>query len=312
MLKTRKIISRVCLVLSLFAVFYGTVFAAPEDEPLLLLESYSIVSGDIIDDEMFTLEYTLVNTSQSNTLSNIVMSFSGDYDVFIPEDGKPNTQYIGSVSAGGTYTGYLTLKADSEAQEGYYSLVFRLNYHSETQFNLSTTSKIYLYVNNRNEISISKIELTDGCYINQNVTISAYYENFGTKEIKNIVLNVSGDILENQKALNVGDIAAKKTTFIDHQIQFTSLGVQEITIWFTYEDESGIKYETEHYNKNILVTQQEEVTYQPDAEGQKIDDQGVFVSITENIVLISAALGIVVIVAVVLLLRRRKKKKRTY
>lgn len=96
--------------------------------PKIIVSSYSIGADKVYIGNKFEMTFTLQNTSADVALTNVMLSFSSQANAYAPVTGASNQMYIGDITAGGSYTGKINLKANNALESGIYTLNFGLQY----------------------------------------------------------------------------------------------------------------------------------------------------------------------------------------
>jgi len=243
-----KIIFTLCATVMLSAMFPVPAAAA---SPRLLMTGYRIeaaADGGAVDAGDFILYYTLSNPS-AVTVTDAVVSFdqrnTASMPVILPIPGSPNTEYVGSVPAGGEYKGSLALYVPRQSESGICRLDFTLSYSTADSSALfSSAFSIYVNIENAVEISVKNAELSNEAASGGRKRLLLEYENPGMRDYKNLTLYIDGNVVEQQKVQMLPILKAGKSNSIEYYIQFTETGEQGISVHIAYDDDDGNSYKT--------------------------------------------------------------------
>lgn len=211
--------------------------------PRLFVESYSIGSNKVFGGDEFELTYTLVN-SGSTGVKNLLLTLSSDTNAYTAKTGVSNQIYIGDIPGNGSYTGKITLLANSTLKTGTYNINFDLQYESVINTPYTSDSIISIAMDQEQVLSIGSIVLPETVLVNTKALLNVSYQNPGTTDIKNLVMNLTGNIPEDEKTVTIGNLKAGTSGNVDQYITPKSTGPQSIEVSFTFEDSSGNAYTT--------------------------------------------------------------------
>lgn len=211
--------------------------------PQVVVSSYDIGADQVLGGDAFEMTLVLKNTS-ADTATNVLLSFASDVNAFIAAPGFPNQLYIGSIAPGESYTGKISLKANSTIESGTYSLNIGLQYQDTYSIAHASATQISLQLEQKQKLSISSIKLPDTIVMSSKALLNVGYENPGESDIKNLVMNLSGNIPANEKTVAIGTVKAGSSGNVDQFITLQKTGSQELGVSFTFEDSEGNSYST--------------------------------------------------------------------
>lgn len=211
--------------------------------PQVIVASYDIGADQVFGGDEFEMTLTLKNTS-SDIATNILLSFMSDANAFIAVPGLPNQLYIGNIAAGESYNGKISLKANDSIISGTYNLNLGLQYQDVYSNAYASATNVSIQLEQKQNLSINSISISDTCVLGSKTLLSANYENPGSSDIKNLIANLSGDILETEKTVLIGTVKAGNSGFIEQSVTPQSAGQKKIEVSFTFEDAAGNSYTT--------------------------------------------------------------------
>ncbi len=224
--------------------------------PRIYVGSYSIGADKVFGGDEFELTYTLLN-SGATTVKNILLTMSSDSNAYTVKTGVSNQFYIGEMAASGSYTGKITLRANNTLKSGTYNISFAIQYESMINTPYTTAALINIPMEQEQVLSIGHIKVPDAVVVGNKTLLNVSYENPGTTNIKNLVMQLSGDIPDNEKTTLIGTVKAGSTGNIDQYITPQITGSREIQISFSFEDADGNSYTTatRSVTLNVLTNQ---------------------------------------------------------
>ena len=245
----RKILTAyIVIIAALLPALTISVGAADADNPRLVMLSYALNEGEseTVVPGMFTLNYTLLNTS-SFDLVNTILTYDQKSESIIPVPGRANVEYIGRIGAGREFGGAVELYVPKDIPSGQRRLDIVLSYNvadPSVRSQLSSTISIYINISNNPELNIKRVELSDETSGGNRRTLYIEYENPGTIGFKNLQLFIEGNIDEQQKISSPPILNAGRSSSVEYSVQFTRRGIQDIYVYMTYEDDVGNSYQT--------------------------------------------------------------------
>lgn len=268
-------IAVISLILSVLVI---PASAADTSSLRVMMTAYSIdgSSSGVASTGEFTLNYTLENMSATG-ITNAAVSYDQKNMYILPVPGSPNNAFIGSIPAGGEYSGSLELYVPKTAQAGICRLDIYLTYNSSSpdiNAPISNTFAIYIDIDNSMELEFKKIELFGESAAGEKNRLLIEYENPGLTDFKDMRLVIDGNIAEEQKSQILPILKAGRSNSIEYYLQFTETGEQEISIYITYSDDNGSSFSTPLTKRSAVIHEAEIAASDPAAE----DEAGGFVS----------------------------------
>jgi hypothetical protein len=188
-----------------------------------------------------------------------------------------------------------------------------LQYQDDYRNLYATSADITLPIEQKQKLSMSIISADETCVLGSRSLLSIAYENPGMSDIKNLVLNLEGDIAEVEKTVEIGTVKAGVSSFIDHYITPRRAGRQDIEVTMSFEDDEGNTYKTETKTVSIMVNEPAKTPVEtpqvtPDSTGESDSVNGAtFNSLWVYIIVAGVLLAVAAIVIGVVVAMKRKK-----
>lgn len=296
----KKLVNKLLLLCFMVIAAVGmkpaTVHATGEENPRVIVEEYSISEDEIIPGQEFELTLKLRNTSQFYDIYNVVVSLNDTSDTIYPVYGTSNQCYIDRIYARNNTQVTLKFKAAEDVKLSVIPLIVRVtyndNYFIEKQLN---EAELFLPVRLAGDLNVVSSSVPSDVSVGAKARVSVTYENTGSQNLYNIMLNVTtydGEMKETSTNLYNLSGGAKKTAEV--YLDCNNVGNIPISFYFVYEDENGEKYETSTVSKNIKVV---EATNANDKESVTIVGGGVsvltFVLLAAIVVVAIGILGVI-------------------
>ena len=217
----------------------------PLDNAVPVIYKYEVGgNGYIIPGEAFTLKFTIYNPGVVSKISNVIVDISQSDSLVYPMYGSTNSVFIGYLSALSYSEGEITLIASKDINEKEIPLSINVtytdNYSTSNQLRLVAT----LPVSSSGKLSLSSVDVPSTMYVGNNNRLSISYRNSGLSTINDVVLNLSGESINEQK-ISLGSIGSNSSLTSDIYVEFIQTGQQAVDISFTYTDSDGQIKQTE-------------------------------------------------------------------
>ena len=244
-----------------------TAVAVEVPTPQVVVTSYNITSQHIFGGDNFELSFTLKNTS-SATANNVLISFSSESNAFVPGTGTPNQISAGKITSGSTFSGKIGLRANDILKSGIYTLHISLQYLGTnyqyqtgngappvngTASTYSSATDISLKIEQPEKMTIKNVTVPETAILGFQTRLSINYENPGATDIKNVIVNLSGDIPDKEKSVQVGGVKAGASGYVEQYITPQKAGQLPLGIILTFQDSNGNSYTTETKSATITV-----------------------------------------------------------
>ncbi len=282
--------------------------------PNIIIKSYDIGAEQIAAGDAFELKLNLFNTSSSTGVENVIMTINAGGSVNIY--GGTNTFYYDAMSAAGTISETIPLKALATAETGTSSIAVSLKYDyldggSRSTANLEQT--IFIPVYQPDKMTFEVNVPTYSVMVGNDTYITTTYLNKGRSEIANVKAEIVGDVSALSTSKVIGTVQPGGNGSFDFIVNPYVGGMCEFTIKITYEDATLTEV-----TKEIPVSFMVEDSYDPGIIDPGIDDPG-FID-DPNIdeggnfpwALLWIGIGILVvggIVTIIIVVKHNKKKK---
>lgn len=223
----------------------ATYMNEPLDNAIPVIYRYE-VGGDgyIVPGEEFTLKFTIYNPGVVSKIGNVRVDVYQNNALVYPKYGATNSVYIGYLSALSYSEGEITLIASKDITDKEIPLTIFLsytdNYSTANQQQLVAT----LPVSSGGKLSLSSVDVPSTMYVGTNNRLSLSYRNNGLSTINDVVLNLSGDTI-NEQNISLGSIGSNSSITSDVYVEFRQVGQQIVKVSFTYTDSDGQIKQTE-------------------------------------------------------------------
>jgi hypothetical protein len=211
--------------------------------PKVIVSSYDIGADRVLGGDAFEMTLVLKNTS-TDAAANVLLSFVSDANAYISAPGVPNQLFVGNIAAGESYTGKLSLKANDALGTGTYNISISIEYQDVYSNPYTSITSVSIPLEQKQNLNIKSIKLPDTIIVDTKALLNVSFENPGLTDLKNLVMTLSGNIPESEKTVSIGNVKAGSSGNYDQYITPKSIGSQEITVSFTFEDASGNTYST--------------------------------------------------------------------
>lgn len=297
-----KKIIKAFLMLYMIVVAIGikpiTANATGEENPRVIIESYSISEDEVIPGQEFELTLTLRNTSQFYDIYSVMVTIEDDTKTIYPVYGTANQTYINRIYARKNTEITIPLKVADDISLSVIPLRFSIsyndNYFIEKQYN---DMEIFLPVRLSGDLNVISSTVPNSVSLGAKARVSLTYENTGSEKLYNVILKTSanGEVIETNLYNIVGGEKSTTEVYLDCQ----RIGEIPFSYYFVYEDENGERYETEIFADSFEVVDSNTNLMQGDVMvvGGGVD------------VMTFVVLAAIVIVAIVILILIKKRRR---
>lgn len=210
--------------------------------PKLVIESYEVVDEQLIPGEDFTLKLSIKNTNPYVDAHNVMLSYTSNNLVVYPVYGESNQSFIDIVPAGKTANVELHMTVLENANTTIASVSIQMDYSSNNASNSVSTSGLILPISASCNMKVETLSVAQSSMLGSKSLVSIAYSNQGSADIRNAKMILSGDILDDQKEVLLGDLLVGAQASKDCYVNFQHEGEQSLSISFSYEDSNGIIY----------------------------------------------------------------------
>jgi hypothetical protein len=217
----------------------------PSAQPKLMVENYKLDRDYLVAGESAAITVKIRNTSSSQPVKNIKLSFSDGSGEILPVG--TGTQYRGQIAAGSTYSWSYDVTAMTTAQSKPHLVTILMEYEDSHGNAISASDRIVLEVRQpvrlEYEEPIMPVRVTQG----DTPTLTMMLMNLGKSTIYNALLKFDIPGLSSGGSVLVGTIQPgdSQTGRANFRVGSDVLGAVEGLLILSYEDEYGDYYERE-------------------------------------------------------------------
>jgi len=283
----------------------GGAQPAEDPTPKLIVEEYTTGSEYLIPGESKTLTVVLRNTSSTQTIKNIKLSFFEESVQVLP--GETGTRFVESIENGKSYEWQFDVFAIRTAESKPYAATITMEYEDSSGAPIVMTDTIYLYVHQPVRLEHENISFPPRVTQSDTVPFTVTLMNLGKGNIINALLTYEIPGLSNGSSVLIGTISPgeSKTGTANFRVDKDVSGEVSGTLVISYEDEYG-----EIYSKEIAIStviqERVEVTPEDPAQTETGVDNGNF-----WIIYVSAGIIAALILAffIIRYIKQRKQMK---
>ncbi|HZK25343.1 MAG TPA: hypothetical protein VFC74_08145 [Oscillospiraceae bacterium] len=218
---------------------------APSSQPKLMVESFALSQDYLAAGEQAKLKVTLRNTSSSQSVKNIKLSFTENSGEILPV--ATGAKYCKQISKGSTYTWNFEVSATTTAQSKPHPATITMEYEDNRGNAVSGADQIIIQV--RQPVRLEYEEPTLPTRVTQGDTpsFSMTLMNLGKSTIFNALLKFELPGLSSGGSVLVGTIPPGETAVgrANFRLDTDALGDVSGKLCLSYEDEYGEHYESE-------------------------------------------------------------------
>ncbi|MGN1420622.1 MAG: hypothetical protein ACI4XC_03815 [Eubacterium sp.] len=284
--------------------------------PQLLISGFSYGGKEINGGEIFNLNFTVKNNSETTKIQNIVIKLSGG-ECFVVADGT-DTVTMKSLGANASANMSKSFKCLSSAPSGVYPVTASVSYeYIEDSAKQTATSELTMSIPvvQPDRVQFQSVDLAD-----KTVTVSEETDcafsiiNTGQTKLSNGVVKLLDEDKNELASAFVGNIEAGAQFSSNYTlpVTFEETGSKKLKLVFEYENENSEKKSIE---QEFNVTVEEYFDPYEDVDtGENIDDTEMSGSALSTPVIIGICVGgavLIIVLAVVIkkVVKRKKAKK---
>lgn len=271
----------------------------------VMITSYSIEEGKLFPGEIVKLKIGFKNTSKTNDVSNVLVSYTGEGNGVYPVLGKGNQLYIEKIEANKIQYVTIALEVQKGLEVTNVPVNFGVEYVDEKTGKSSNLATIVLPIMQNETLEISNLTVSATGTLGAKSLVSISYKNIGQEEIKSLRMLLNGKIYEEQKEVDLGNLEAGEMKYLDYYVNFLKVGEQRLNISFSYQDTYGNQYTIEEQEFNISVSESVAGLQTPKTQEAQAGSQGFKIELWFLFILG----GMVCFVGIVVLLFKKKKRK---
>lgn len=212
----------------------------PKPEPAVpnvIIAKYDYGAGQIAAGAEFPLTLTIQNTSEDQTVENILMTLETDEGLSITS--ASNTAYVPKMAPKAQETRTVRMQVLPNIKSGSATVTATFKYEYVTpdkRGNNTVTEKLSIPVYQPDRMSISAPTGPESAMAGEETTLSIAYFNKGKGEVYNLSAEIEGEVEALNRVQNIGNIEAGRSGSIDFIVVPQQEGVCRFNIKLTYED----------------------------------------------------------------------------
>lgn len=217
----------------------------PPSQPRLMVESYSLDRQYLKAGESAEVTVTLRNTSSSQQVKNIKLSFIEGSGQILPAG--TGAKYCRAIDRGKTYTWSFVVTAAATAQSRPHAATIMMEYEDNRGSAISASDRIILEVRQPVRLEYEEPSLPDRVTHGDTAPFEVTLMNLGKSAIYNALLKFEVPGLSTVGSVLVGTIlpGESQTGRANFRVGDDEVGEVSGTLFLSYEDEYGDLYEEE-------------------------------------------------------------------
>ncbi|CDG37654.1 S-layer domain-like protein [Acetivibrio thermocellus BC1] len=208
--------------------------------PRLIIDRYSISTGQAIAGKSFEIELGILNTHKNMNVENIAVSFLADEGVFLPAAKSGSTIFIDQIKAGERVVKKMTFATKYDAVPKSYLLNINFEYEDEQNKAYTLKESISIPVIQEQRLEISEIQTGMDAVVGQPVSVNLNFYNMGKSTLNNLMVRCKGDFeLQPGSEYFAGNFEPGRSDYYEAYIVPNKEGQVKGSIIFTFEDNNG-------------------------------------------------------------------------
>ena len=219
-----------------------TSSAKPKDGEIskVIVESYEI-EGDTSPGDEFTIKVTIQNTSSQFDAKDIVgFMYFPNGGLYI-QNGEANEKFCAVLAPGETTVLEYKLGVAETCLDDTALIELDIDYFSNNNANVTNANFTPAIVQS-GDLSIDLLSVAKSVENGTKLLVSTRYENKGEKDIKKVIMHVTGSVKGGKADIKFDEIDAGKVQTKEGFVELEGSGMQQIKVYFTYEDSKGNHY----------------------------------------------------------------------
>ena len=274
-------------------------------KPKVLLESYTIEEGNVMPGEAFHITFVYKNMSTNESITDLLMDCSSIENDIYPVYGKSAQGYIEKLGPGEMAEISLELIASDMLEKVAASLNISLAYSDSNLAEINNGFAISLPVSLQSSLIIQNYSIPETVTQGTLSRVSVTYENSGTLDVNNIVMHIKKSSESEEILTELGSLAGGEKNFVESYINFSTIGVETINIYFTYQNEDGEELVIEVEEAEIVV-EKEQTAVQDVTPTEDVEENQTYSK--NNIVTLILVFSILAFSVLTIIIYRRKRK----
>lgn len=256
-------VGALALVCAIFLNNSILTFAEEESKELSFnsiveIESYEIEEGYIEAGKEAHVKLTLRNDNIHTNANSMGISFSSQSGMVYPAYGHDNQILVGNLDASDSIVVTIPIVVHSDFVGDYVDFTCYISYVGNER-SITNTSTIILPAKGSNSLIATSIGVSAHATVNAKSLLTLSYYNKSSENINNAVLVVDGNVSQDTKRIDLGNVGAGKTYTKDCNLIFTQSGEQNVNISLEYTDINGRDIQIDFGTFNVSVGETNEV-----------------------------------------------------
>lgn len=253
MKKIGKIKMMIWIIIALLITGHTIDVKGSGRTPKVIIENYEVIEGSVEPDGRLSVSLQIKNTSRTKSMSNILLTYKNPENIIRSRE-KGNQVFIDYIGAGKKTTVTIDLEIDKEFSANSILIDFNFDYETEDGEKAVNNAQIAL---KRDDciLSVGEVSINDNIELGNPTVLSFDYANIGEKDIYNIIMKLEGNIEEEAKIIEIGNISVGQKKTFDYNFFIKKEGMQTLKVSFEYKDSKGTikKIEEKEYMLNVNV-----------------------------------------------------------
>ncbi len=208
--------------------------------PNVIIKNFNYGGASIPAGSEFVLGVTLLNTSKTIKVENVVATVQGGTGFSI--NGSGNTFYFDNIKKRGTVSFSIPLKAAATFENNSQSVSIAVKYEyvdNKKRAPLSAELQVSIPVYQKDQFEIEPPKIPGVGMVGEESSFTMTYTNKGKSLIYNLEASLTGDVTSPNPKQNIGNIEAGKNGSIAFAYTPEKEGENNIKITIRYEDANG-------------------------------------------------------------------------
>ena len=249
----KKVIN-ICALLSfvLVLMMQTEIRAAEVTEALLQIDNYTINEGALIPGGTVTLNLSIKNISKRIDATNVVLSIKSESGYVYPIYGDDNQIIFDRIEAGKAVDTSIQLNVSKHFKDEVLPMSFDFTYLDSGRI---VNNEVMLAIPSITgyPLLMSEVKVAERATVGEKSLINFKLTNICANEIKDAIIEVSGNVEEESKMINLGKISANKQLLKDYYVTFDTPGMQTFELTLKYTDSNGEKFSINQGSYSVNV-----------------------------------------------------------
>lgn len=162
----------------------------PESQPKVLISRYSVSPSPVFAGDEFSVTVTLINTSKTQSVQNMVITVSCETDHFVLQNDS-NTIYIDKMGAGESMDVVLAYATDLETPAKRYSITLAMSYDNSDAVSLSSSGTLIVETAQAPNVEVAPFRIESEVNAGETIQLSFQVMNLGRSTVYNVRLELS-------------------------------------------------------------------------------------------------------------------------